>query len=110
MDKPASLQDAVVKGRITQAQADSFRRLVESGDIIGLLLNTEMTTADLLADLALINRAYDLACAEAVEVDEGNCPGCPKGNRLDFPKGCNVPRERYWKCWRKHFLMLAEKA
>ncbi len=47
MNKPASLQDAVVKGLITQAQADEFRRLVESGDIIGLLLNTEMTTADL---------------------------------------------------------------
>ena len=110
MNKPASLQDAVVKGLITQAQADEFRRLVESGDIIGLLLNAEMTTADLLADLALLNRAYDLACEEVTCVDESNCPGCPKNNPLDFPKGCNVPRERYWKCWRDHFMMLAEKA
>ena len=47
MDKPASLQDAVVKSLITQSQADEFRRLVESGDIIGLLLSAEMTITSL---------------------------------------------------------------
>jgi len=47
LDKPASLQDAVVKSLITQSQADEFRRLVESGDIIGLLLSAEMTITSL---------------------------------------------------------------
>lgn len=64
---------------------------------------------ELEAENKRLTIAFTLACQEVVETDEGNCPGCPKDNKINFPNGCDIPREKYAECWQKHFLKLAEK-
>jgi hypothetical protein len=61
------------------------------------------------AELSILERALRLACEEVVAVDEGNCPGCPKNNSLNFPDGCAVTKERYAQCWHDYFIKRAEE-
>lgn len=65
-------------------------------------------SARLRSRLRQAERALELACEEVVEVDEGNCPGCVKDNKLMHPGGCPVPKERYKNCWRDYFLAQVE--
>jgi len=60
-------------------------------------------------ELDKTERALNLACEEVVAVDEIHCPGCPKNNKTNFPKGCNVPETNYKDCWRDYFLLQAKE-